>query len=187
MSTTLEIPEPLFERIKNNAIPFVDHSPLDVIQRWADHFEKAPLPGHTSSTTLPSPPSEISERILDPLAPPNLLHTRCRGTFGDTPFKKWNDLVRTAHTKAFAKAGSFENLLKITHAQLRRGNHSGDSGFHYVLEIGASIQGVDAKKAWEYSLHLARYLNTPISVRVEWRNKESAAFPGETGLLEWHP
>ena len=126
-------------------------------------------------------------RTLNPLSPPSLLHTRCRGAFGGTSFKKWNDLVRIAHVQAYAKAGSLETLLSVTHAQLRKGDHSGDSGFHFVPEIGLSIQGVDANKAWEYSRRLAQYLMVPLSARVEWRHKEGAAFPGETGLLEWKP
>jgi hypothetical protein len=126
-------------------------------------------------------------RTLNPLSPPSLLHTRCRGTFGVTSFRKWNDLVRIAHVQAYAKAGNFESLLSVSHAQLRKGDHSGDSGFHFVPEIGISIQGVDANKAWEYSLRLAQYLKVPLVARVEWRHKEAAAFPGETGILEWRP
>jgi hypothetical protein len=89
--------------------------------------------------------------------------------------------------QALAKAESIETLLTVTHAQVRKGDHSGDSGFHFVPEFGLSIQGVDANKAWEYSLRLAQYLKVPVSVRVEWRNKEGAAHPGEIALLEWKP
>ncbi len=187
MSIQLEIPDALFERIKKNAIPFVDHTPVAVLERWADYFDKTP--SASSATSSVTPPATIAPtgRTLPPLSPPSLLHTRCRGTFGTALFKKWNDLVRIAHTQAYAKAGSFEALLAVTHAQIRKGDHSGDSGFHFVPEIGLSIQGVDANKAWEYSLRLAQYLKTPLVMSVEWRNKEGAEFPGETGLLEWKP
>ena len=187
MSIQLEIPQALFDRIKKNAIPFIDLTPVSVLERWADHFEKAP------PATAPTPAVAVSiavapaGRTLNPLSPPSLLHTRCRGTFGVTSFRKWNDLVRIAHVQAYAKAGNFESLLSVSHAQLRKGDHSGDSGFHFVPEIGISIQGVDANKAWEYSLRLAQYLKVPLVARVEWRHKEDAAFPGETGILEWRP
>ena len=39
MSIQLEIPESLFVRIQKHAIPFVDLTPISVIERWADHFE----------------------------------------------------------------------------------------------------------------------------------------------------
>jgi hypothetical protein len=189
MSIQLEIPEALFDRIKKNAIPFVDLTPVSVLERWANHFDKAA----TASPAAPTPEVSVSVsvapagRTLNPLSPPSLLHTRCRGTFGTVPFRKWNDLVRTAHVQAHAKAGSFESLLTVTHAQLRKGDHSGDSGFHFVPEIALSIQGVDANKAWEYSLRLAQYLKAPLVVNVEWRHKAGAEFPGETALLEWKP
>jgi len=189
MSIQLEIPEALFDRIKKNAIPFVDLTPVSVLERWANHFDRTAA----ASPEVPTPVVSVSvsvapaARILNPLSPPSLLHTRCRGTFGTVPFKKWNDLVRIAHVQAFRKAGDLESLFPITHAQLRAGDQSGDSGFHFVPEIGLSIQGVDANKAWEYSLRLAQYLKVPVSVRVEWRHKEGAAFPGETALLEWKP
>ncbi len=185
MSIQLEIPEALFDRIKKNAIPFVDLTPVSVLERWANHFDKAPSSvAPTPKVTAPVATTS-ADHTLSPLLPPSLLHTRCRGTFDTVPFRKWNDLVRIAHIQAHAKAGSFESLLTVSHAQLRKGDHSGDSGFHFVPEIGLSIQGVDANKAWEYSLRLAQYLKVPVSVRVEWRPKEGAAFPGQTGLLEW--
>jgi hypothetical protein len=187
MSIQLEIPDALFERIKKHAIPFVDLTPVSVLERWAEHFEK------TKTCAVPTPRAATSRtaiqagRTFNPFSPPSLLHTRCFGTFGSKLFRKWNDLVRIAHIQAHAKAGSFEALRSATHAQIREGDHSGDAGFHFVPEIGISIQGVDANKAWDYSLRLAQYLLVPLSVRVEWRHKDGAAFPGETALLEWKP
>jgi len=186
MSIKLEIPDSLFIRIQKHAIPFVDLTPVSVIERWADHFEGRPKPP-TAPPKNPIPPVETSSKKFSPLTPPDLLHTRCQGTFGSSSFRKWNDLVRIAHIQAFAVAQSFEALRTATHAQIREGDHSGDSGYHFVREIGISIQGVDANHAWLYSLRLAQYLNTPLRARIEWRRNDKAAFPGETGGLEWIP
>lgn len=187
MSIQLEIPQALFDRIKKNAIPFVDLTPVSVLERWANHFDKVPPAVAPTTALAVSVPLVPAGRTLNPFSPPSLLHTRCRGTFGTAPFRKWNDLVRLAHVQAYAKAGSYESLLPVTQAQLRKGDHAGDSGFHFVPEIGISIQGVDANKAWEYSLRLAQFLMVPVSVSVEWRHKDGAALPGETALLEWKP
>lgn len=186
MNIQIEIPETLFARIKNNAIPFVDLTPVSVLERWADHFENGkPHAGNPSAGV--AEPTEFSGKKFSPFTPPDLMHTRCRGTLGAASFRKWNDLVRVAHTQAFAKAGSFEALMSVTHAQIRKGDHSGDSGYHFVPEIGISIQGVDANHAWSYSLRLAQYLKTPLIARVEWRHNEKAEYPGEAGILEWRP
>jgi len=179
---TLEIPPQLFARLQKHAIPLVD-TPISVIERWADHYEA------TAGSTGSKSPSSLVEagRSFDPLSPPDLLHTRVEGRLGHIPFRKWNELVRLAHVEAFKAAGSFEALKVASHSQIRKGNHEGDSGFHYVPEIGISVQGVDARHAWTYALRLAQYLKKPLRVQVTWRNNPKAAYPGETATLEWRP
>jgi hypothetical protein len=184
MSITLEIPESLYQRLQKHAIPFVD-TPISVIERLADHFEAKP--SDPIRKTLPS--TSISDRPhkkFNPLQPPDLFHTRSQGTFGSIAFSNWNDLVRIAHIETLAKTESFEELRTVTHAQIRKGSHS-DSGYHYVPEIGISLQGVDANHAWRHALRLAQYLKTPLRAQVEWRNNEKAAYPGTSGVLEWNP
>jgi hypothetical protein len=187
MSIQLEIPDTLFVRIKQNAIPFVDLTPVSVLERWADHFEKQQSQEGVRPSAPSAEPSGPVGKKFSPLNPPDLMHTRCQGTFGSMSFRKWNDLVRVAHAQAFKQTKSFEALLSVTHAQIRKGDHSGDSGYHYVPEIDISIQGVDANHAWLYSLRLAQYLKVPLIARIEWRYNEKAAFAGEMGVIEWRP
>ena len=101
-------------------------------------------------------------------------------------FSRWNDLMRIAHTQSFRKTSSFEELRKVTHAQMRNGRHTED-GYRHLPEIDISIQGVDANHAWNHALRLARYLKVPLYARIEWRHKTGAAYPGESGVLSWHP
>jgi hypothetical protein len=182
MHTTLEIPPHLFERLQKLAIPLVD-TLATVVERLADHYE----------ATASTPPSGISANSLngfkkfDPVKPPDLLHTRVEGTFSSVHFRKWNELVRVAHVEAFKKAGSFEALRTATSSQIRKGNHDGDSGFHYIPEIDISVQGVDSRHAWTYALRLAQYIKKPLRASITWRNNEKAAYPGESGVLEWQP
>ena len=183
MAITLEIPEKLYKRLQRHAVPFVD-TPLSVIEKWADHFERAHN-GNTASTAE-VPTTEYGAKKLDPFHPPDLFHTRARGTFGRSSFSNWNDLVRTAHIEAFKKARSFSELRNATHAQIREGSHS-DSGFKFVPEIGISIQGVDANHAWQYALQLAKYLRQPLRAIIEWRHNPKAAYPGERAVIEWSP
>jgi hypothetical protein len=181
----IEIPDELFSRIQSHAKPFVDLTPAAVIQRWADHFDKVQPPQDGPAGPSERAPHDDIERF-DPLRPPDLFHTRVRGTFGTAAFLTWNELVRIAHIAAFAKAGSFAELRSITQARVREGRHS-DSGFHYVPEIGVSIQGMDANHAWSCAIGLAKYLGTPVRATIEWRHNPKAAKPGARGVLEWAP
>lgn len=181
----IDIPDPLYSRLHKYSV-FANLPIPSLIERWADYFE-AKANGHVDAATVPETvESNNGAKKLNPLRPPGLLHTRVHGTLGSTAFSTWNDLVRIAHIQAFAKAGSFEDLRNVTHAQIRKGNHF-DSGYRWVPEIGISVQGVDANHAWTYSLRLAQYIKAPVRAVVEWRHNAKAAHPGERAILEWKP
>ena len=188
MPVTIEIPDQLFERIQKQAIPFVDLVPAAVIQRWADHFDSSRTTPATTPEQPPVPKDLLVEgKRYNPMNPPELFHTCVVGQIAGRDFKKWNDLVRLAHQLAFDRAGSLEELRRISRANIRAGNHAGRDGFHFVAELDASIQGLDAGKAWECALHLAKYAESPILAQFTWRENPRAAFPGESGVLEWTP
>jgi hypothetical protein len=180
----IEIPDSLFQRLQKHAVPLEDTT-ASVIERLVDHLEAKPnglVKGKQSEVGFP----DHVIKKFNPIRPPDLFHTRSRGTLDSSTFSNWNDLVRVAHIAAFAKAKTFEVLKTVTQAQIRKGSHS-DSGYHFLPEIGISIQGVDANHAWMYSLRLAQYLKVPLQALVEWRNNEKAAHPGMSGVLEWNP
>jgi hypothetical protein len=188
----IEIPEPLLKRLQKHATPFVD-TPVHVIERWADFYEqhnqqktdfKAEYETTKSKPTLIEIPDGV--RQFDPKRPPSLLHTRVCGEFATMAFSNWNDLLRTAHIHAFKEARSFEELRKITRAQIRKGSYSHE-GYKFVPEIDISIQGVDADHAWPYALRLAVHLKVPVKAEIEWRNNDKAAHPGERGVMVWTP
>ncbi len=185
MQTTYDLGLGLVKRLQALATPFVD-TPVSVIERCVEFYEKQQHSQENSGTTMSTANAAELYPLVDPDTPPNLVHTRVSGSFGENSFSKWNELVRLAHVQAFKKAGSFEALAKVSHAQLRKGSET-DGGFHFVREIGFSVQGVDSNHAWEYSLHLARYLKVPIQAVVCWRFKEGAPFPGESRELRWNP
>jgi hypothetical protein len=186
MNIQIQIPRQLFERLQKHATPLVD-TPATVIARWADYFDQTPQQIRNGSDNM-QPPDHVRDgaREFDPTRPPDLFHTLVSGEFDGVRFSKWNDLMRIAHVRAFRKSESFESLRDVTQANIRRGSHN-DSGYRYVPEIDLSIQNVDANHAWQHSLRLARYLGAPITVFVEWRHKQGAAFPGQRGALSWAP
>jgi len=187
VSVQINIPDNLFKSLQKHAIPFVDQTPVSVIERWAKYFDEqsSPTPNNVSEGPVNLHRSSDATEF-DPIHPPDLFHTRARGTFGTTAFSNWNDLLRIAHIEAFKKAKSFEELRTATHAQIRKGSHS-ESGYRFLSEIEISLQGVDANHAWPYALRLAKYVHAPLRASIEWRNNEKAAFPGKGGILRWIP
>jgi hypothetical protein len=44
---------------------------------------------------------------------------------------------------------------------------------------------MEANRAWENALALAKKLNCEIRVDFHWRQNDAAAHPGQAGLLHW--
>lgn len=188
MPVTIEISEQLFERIQKQAIPFVDLTPAAVIERWADFFEASSGFSEPVPLQIPEPTPPVAEgKRFNSMNPPELFHTRVNGHIAGRPFNKWNDLVRIAHVLAYAKSRTLDELRSKTRANVQPGNLADQDSFHFVPEINASIQGLDANRAWEHSLRLAKYAELPLCAKFSWRDNPKAAFPGETGVLEWNP
>ena len=99
---------------------------------------------------------------------------------------KWNGLMDYLHVLGLKRLGSFDSLKRSSGARIRQGRFE-EEGFKYLSEADLSIQGVDANLAWAHSLRLARALGAPIKLTVEWRDREGAAHPGKTAVLEWNP
>jgi hypothetical protein len=187
MNTTFDLGADLINRLKKHAIPYEDRTPVDTIRRILDQFEHDFDRGTVFTKGQNGTHEDISgTEQLDVRNPPNLQHTRVRGTIGTRAFSNWNELLRIVHELAYEKAGSFEELQKMTAAPIRRGQHD-DSGFSYLPNLGLSIQGVDANRAWEYSILLAKRIPVAIKAVVEWRHNDKAARPGDSALLVWDP
>ena len=129
-------------------------------------------------------------RNLNPNSPPDIRHTKLvKAVFGDQelPNPKWNDLVRHAHEVAFeATDRSFDKLRTVTAANIHKGKKTVD-GYSPVGDLGFSLQGVAANDALRITLGIARKLNIRVEVVFDWRDKEGAAYPGQTGRVAWTP
>jgi hypothetical protein len=90
------------------------------------------------------------------------------------------------HVLGRKRLGSFDALKKATGANIRNGKFE-ENGYKYLPEGDLSIQGVPANDAWENSFRLAKLMCVPIKVTFEWRDKDGAAHPGRTGVIEWTP
>lgn len=128
-------------------------------------------------------------RQLNPDAPDDLTHTRVLSASIDGQQlhrPKWKSVTDHLHVIGLQRLGSFEALRKASGANLRKGRFERD-GYKYLPQADLSIQGVAAKLAWSHSLRLARALNVPVRLEIEWHDKPEAMHPGETANLEWIP
>jgi hypothetical protein len=183
MNKTVKLPAALFARLQKLAIPLEDTT-VSVIERLVDQHEALDLKSKERADSTFHPDHSMR---LNPLDPPDFSHSVVVGTFGERPFKNWNDLVQSAHIETLTKVGGFKALKEVTLANIEKGNHRRDCGFKYLPKIGISIQGVDSRRAWQCALHLAKSTGTTLRAKVTWRVNEKAEFPGETGVIEWKP
>lgn len=134
-------------------------------------------------------PKNIENNVtkMNPLSPDDLRYTKIlNGKVKSDKIKNWNQLSEAIHRIAFNKLGSFEKLSEITKSNIVKRLRD-DRGFHPLLDIGLSIQGESANKVWHNSLHLAKQLDIPIELEIEWRDNPKAAHPRKKATLCWAP
>lgn len=188
MMPVIRIPDPVFERLQTIAKPFVD-TPATVIERLLDFYDsRTPKEAQAQSTVTHKDRSFVTVTTdFDPHDPPSLKHTRVlKAEIGGLEALGWNELVQMAHRQAAAKLKDTNSLRRATRSNIVIGQKETD-GFHYISDINASIQNVDADKAWRNALHLAGNLRLSISAEFEWQEKVGAAMPGKRGRLVWDP
>lgn len=186
MSPTITLSDETFSKLQKLAKPFVD-TPESVILDLADAELKRRSGSGGGNGRYRGRDDQI--RHLDPDAHDNLTHTRLlSATVDGHPIHrpKWNGVLDYLHVLARQRFENFELVRRATGANVREGRYE-ESGYRYIPEADLSIQGVDANDGWDHSLRLARALEIPLEVRFEWREKEGAAHPGETAVLQWTP
>jgi hypothetical protein len=173
-----EISDATFQRLKAHAEPLVDDVD-SVINRALDALE--------ASGQKPETASGVSQRLVNPAAPPNLAHTTVRsielcGRILPPNETYWNTLLISALREAAKKGLSAKDLKDVLIANAVLGRKE-DDGYRYFKDLGLSIQGQDSNAAWRATYHLAHKLSLPIKVSFGWQNNPKAAFPGSSAVL----
>lgn len=186
VSPVIRVSDSTYEKLRALAIPFED-TPATVIDRLLSKYGEA----RGEQELHPDESERVQEETLhlNPDSPDSLTHTRVlKAVFDGMEIEKpkWNTLVRIGHEIALQRSGSYETFQKITTANVVKGKREED-GFTYLSEANISVQGLSADSAWESILKLARNLQVPTSVELEWRNNHKADHPGKRGILEWAP
>lgn len=172
------ISDETYSKLQELAQPFVD-TPDTVISRLIRSYD-APLDEKESRS---------GQRLkFDPNSPPTLTFTKMREAhFGNDKLDRpsWAELVRVSLGYGLREWG-FERLKASTDANIVKGIKDTE-GYSYIPELGISLQGEDAKDCWTIAYSLARKLRQPIRVVFDWRSRDGAAHPGETGEMTWEP
>ena len=122
---------------------------------------------------------------LAPDRSPSLTHTSIdSGIFGMERADNWNALVCVGIKLAIGKGYGVKEIQRWVNGQLEEGSIT-DRGFHPVPGTNTSLQYMEANRAWENALALAKQLKCEIRVEFHWRQNDAAAHPGKPGLLQW--
>lgn len=186
---TVTLSDSTYAKLQKAAKPFIDTEDSTcsrVLDFYLEHNGGAPGANGALSPNVDG--SEASVVRLDSESR-QLLHTKLisatvDGTALHRP--KWNSLMNDMHIMARKRLGSYDAVRRASRANLRQGRYE-ENGYKYLPEADLSIQGVDANLACEHSFRLARAMNISLKVTFEWRDKEDAAHPGQSGIIEWNP
>jgi hypothetical protein len=174
------LPEALVNLVALEGFGIAESEAKDFIQS----FEPPPVP------PLPPPPPQEQGRtpvIQDSANPPSLKFTSVhRAVFGTQETRNWNGLVRIGVSLAVQHGRTFEQLRGLLGGHIEQGTVS-DRGFQPLESTGISVRGLDANNAWDAALKLAKELRVPIEVSFSWRQRDGAAFPGQSRVLRWRP
>jgi hypothetical protein len=119
--------------------------------------------------------------------PPDLRHTSFMDGFvGSERVSTWNDLMFAAVREALKKGQQVAEIRRRSGANVVEGRQTA-KGFRPIADVHASVQYVQADRAWTITLSLAKWMNLPISARFRWQDKDGAAHPRQEGILKWAP
>jgi hypothetical protein len=182
MPHVIQLSDNTFKRLQAIARPLID-TPSSVIDALVDHYER------TRAGVSDNVSGSAAERNFAPNNPPPLTHSKLltatvAGQELDRP--KWNELVRKSIELAFAKLKDFDEVRRVSGANMVKGAKNED-GYSPLAVLGISLQGVDAHDAWRIAYTVAKKLSLSIQITFEWRDKEGAAYPGEVGRMAWNP
>ncbi|MGX1104507.1 T4SS efffector SepA family protein [Bradyrhizobium elkanii] len=173
---TVEIPDELYKRLEKHAKGFA--TPASVISMAVDALDAV--------TEIPAMDGRGTELArFEALYPPNLTFTKVVNACFDGQAVKpanWKRLLETAVIFAHKKIGSFDKVRQLAAVNMVNGEKT-DEGYHYLPEIGCSVQGTDANTAWRGVVFLAQNLKVDVEVAFMWRNKERAENPGKPGTM----
>lgn len=180
MTKKIDISDDLYKKLGQFAKPF--ETPEDVITKILNYY----IDNHKQPIRKPEIESNDKVIKVDPENPESLTFTRVMISKIDNRLgsNSWNKLMRRIHEIAFNRFKSFDELRKISPANIKQGKFE-DNGFHYLESIDISIQNNDSNIAFRNFYIMAKMLKIPFIITFKWKNKDEAKHPGCTGEIIW--
>lgn len=176
----IQITETTFARLQNHAQPLID-TPDSLINRALDALDRIGDAPNSSG----QPESATGERTVDPLALPDLKHTKVLNAAIDGAViarPNWNRLLDRLIVLAMKRLNDFQQLQRICPVNMVEGRKEVE-GYGFLAEAGISVQGQAANTACRSLIAIARSLRVPVEITFLWRTKEGAAHPGDRARL----
>ena len=185
MVPQISISQPLYDKIKGLAEPFVD-TPESVITRCVDFY--ASSYGATKGVSIATQSRGDPVMTFSGDTPPDLTFTRILSVKFDGAFLNksslyWNTLMYDVVARAANKLKSPEKLKQLILVNYVDGEGDAKSGYRFIPPAGLSVQGQDANAAWKTIFHLVEALGFTIDVLFMWENKDKALHPGKRGQM----
>lgn len=181
MPHQVELSDATFSRLQNLAVPLVDKTAEDVINKLVSFYEEKQA---AQASTAPRQTSEPLKQF-GPSNLPQLTHTKILSAKVDgiqLPKTNWNGLLLDLIRRARDRLTNGEQPNRLIIVNFVPGKKD-DEGYKFIPEVDLSVQGQDANNAARGACHIARQLGLSLEVDFLWRNKEKAEHPGETGRL----
>ena len=176
----ITIGQTTFARLESHARPLVDTAD-SVVERALDALDALKGRGHGNTGKSPTRVDhEVDPRQLPDVTHTKLLAARVDGAEIEKP--NWNRVLDRVVVAAMRDAGSFDQLNRMCPVNMVPSQKTVE-GYHYLPEIDVSVQGLSAKDACAALVEIARRSATDLEITFLWRDKDSAAHPGDTGRL----
>ncbi|MXV44551.1 hypothetical protein GS501_05745 [Saccharibacter sp. 17.LH.SD] len=178
MSRSITIKKETFSRLQSHAEPLVD-TIESVINKILDAYE---VNNNENSN------KEIRDNILtlNPFIAPDLTHSKViyaeiNGKPLDKKNSNWNGILNILAESVAKDAGNdTDKLHQNLSVRFVKGLKT-DEGFRYLQKVGISVQGQDANGSWRAIAHAIQALGYSLILRITWRDREGAFYPGKTG------
>jgi hypothetical protein len=174
----IEISSKALNYLKSLAEPFVD-TPESVIDRIIEEHAqvRASINGKPSNGLAIS---STSKNTFSFESLPQMYFTKIEKVEMDgriVNVNTWNGLVEEVIRTCVTKGYDSEEVRRKLRANTVAGRNE-DLGFRHVTQAGFSFQGLDAMRACEAALGLARDCGVPLTVHFIWRQNAKAFRPG---------
>ena len=178
----ITIEQATFERLQQHARPLVD-STDSVIARALNALDEKAVKHVPNGQAA----AGAAEKLLDASALPDLTHTKVLDAVVDgEPISRpnWNCLRDEMLLRIMQRGSSFESLQRLLQADVNlvEGRKT-DEGYHHLPAFDFSVQGQPANGACQAIMTAAKVLGLTLDIRIAWRRKEGAAYPGERARI----